>query len=324
MLCRVPDRTDSGFVLPICTSRWRAEVTQPDFALRVVRPSGETLIETSGPLRFTTVTGQEDPFDEGVVAPWTETGTVAGITCDASALDVELGAAAGDDPSMMLSLTSDGDLRALRITARVDPGAGESVNRVAIDLVHTSNDRYYGMGQRYEEAEHSGNELVVWTEEGCNFECSDELPTGVPIPFYLSSRTYGLLIDDTRFSRFDFGKTDPAKTAIELSHHRLELRVFVGDDPLDVIEAYTHFAGRIPELPRPWVFAPWISANTKHRGDSPNAESRTREIAARMRSERIPTSGIWNEDWAGGASDLLAPREPSHADFPKHFDRFHP
>ncbi|MGB5350703.1 MAG: hypothetical protein WBN10_13945, partial [Polyangiales bacterium] len=138
----------AGGTAIIETARWRAEVTQPDFALRVVRPSGETLIETSGPLRFATVAGQEDPFDEGVVAPWTETGTVAGITCDASALDVELGAAAGDDPSMMLSFTSDGDPRALRITARVDPGAGESVNRVAIDLVHTSNDRYYGMGQR--------------------------------------------------------------------------------------------------------------------------------------------------------------------------------
>jgi alpha-glucosidase (family GH31 glycosyl hydrolase) len=295
----------AGGTATIETSRWRAEVTQADFALRVVRPSGETLIETSGPLRFTTVTGQEDPFDEGMVAPWTETRTVAGIRCDATSLDVELSAAAGDDPLMLLSFTSDGDPRALRITARVDPAVSEGVHRVAIDLVHTSNDRYYGMGQRYEGAEHSGNELVVWTEEGCNFECVDELPTGVPIPFYLSSRTYGLLIDDTRFSRFDFGKTDPAKTAIELSHDRLELRVFVGDDPLEVIEAYTRFAGRIPELPRPWVFAPWISANTKHRGDSPDAESRTRAIAALMRSERIPTSGIWNEDWAGGDGELL-------------------
>jgi len=205
--------------------------------LRVVRPSGETLIETSGPLRFTTVTGQEGPLDEGVIAPWTEAGTVATIRCDATSLDVELTAEAGDAPLMMLSLTSDGDPRTLRIAARVNPGVGEGINRVSIDLVHTSHDRYYGMGQRYEEAEHSGNELVVWTEEGCNFGCVGELPTGVPIPFYLSSRTYGLLIDDTRFSRFDFGKTDPAKTAIELFHDRLELRVFVGDDPLDVIEA---------------------------------------------------------------------------------------
>ncbi|MGB5191861.1 MAG: TIM-barrel domain-containing protein, partial [Polyangiales bacterium] len=295
----------AGGTAIIETSRWRAEVTQPDFALRVVRPRGETLIETSGPLRFTTVTGQESPFETGVVAPWTETGTVTTISCDSTSLDVELSAAAGGDPLMMLSLTSDDDPRALRITAQVDPGVSEGVNRVAIDLVRTGDDRYYGMGQRYEEAEHSGNELVVWTEEGCNFECVDELPTGVPIPFYLSSRRYGLLIDDTRFSRFDFGKTDPAKTEIELSHDRLALRVFVGDDPLEVIEAYTHFAGRIPELPLPWVFAPWISANTKHKGDSPNAESRTREIAALMRAERIPTSGIWNEDWAGGDGELL-------------------
>ncbi|MGB5220750.1 MAG: TIM-barrel domain-containing protein, partial [Polyangiales bacterium] len=295
----------AGGTAIIETSRWRAEVTQPDFALRVVRPRGETLIETSGPLRFTTVTGQESPFETGVVAPWTETGTVTTISCDSTSLDVELSAAAGGDPLMMLSLTSDDDPRALRITAQVDPGVSEGINRVAIDLVRTGDDRYYGMGQRYEEAEHSGNELVVWTEEGCNFECVDELPTGVPIPFYLSSRRYGLLIDDTRFSRFDFGKTDPAKTEIELSHDRLALRVFVGDDPLEVIEAYTHFAGRIPELPLPWVFAPWISANTKHKGDSPNAESRTREIAALMRAERIPTSGIWNEDWAGGDGELL-------------------
>jgi len=295
----------TGETAIIETSRWRGEITQPDFALRVVRPSGETLIETSGPLRFTTVTGQESPFDQGMADPWTETGTVANVACDSTSLTVELSAAAGDDPLMRLSLTSGGDSRALRIAAQVDPSAGDGVNRVAIDLAHASNDRYYGMGQRYEEAEHSDNELVVWTEEGCNFECVDELPTGVPIPFYLSSRTYGLLIDDTRFSRFDFGKTDPTKTAIELSHDRLELRVFVGDDPLDVIEAYTDFAGRIPELPLPWVFAPWISANTKHRGDNPNAESRTREIAALMRAERIPTSGIWNEDWAGGDGEFL-------------------
>lgn len=75
-----------GETATIETERWRAEVRQPEFALRVVRPSGETLIETSGALRFTTVTGQKSPFDEG----WSprgqrpEAGTVARIACDAT------------------------------------------------------------------------------------------------------------------------------------------------------------------------------------------------------------------------------------------------
>ena len=113
----------AGGTAIIETSRWRGEVTQPDFALRVVRPSGEALLETSGPLRFTTVTGQESPLETGVVTPWTETGTVTSISCDATSLDVELSAKAGEATLMMLSLMGDADPRALRITAQVDPGS---------------------------------------------------------------------------------------------------------------------------------------------------------------------------------------------------------
>ena len=308
----------AGGAAVFATARFRAHVTQPDFALRVERPGGEKLLETLGPLRWTTVTGQEDPLEEGVFAPWTEAGTVSSITCDESSLEVALSATDGEPPVMTVSLTSDEGPRTLRIAARVEPDAGEGVNRIALDLAHAPDDRYYGMGQRYEEAEHSGNELVVWTEEGCNLECEDELETGFPVPFYLSSRIYGLLVDDTRFSRFDFAKADASRTTIELSSDALAAMIFVGDEPLEVIEAYTAFAGRIPELPHPWVFGPWVSANTRHKGDNPNAESRTREIAALMRAERIPTSGIWNEDWAGGEGFPLYPGDfhPDETHYP--------
>jgi len=300
---------DSGCVVEegasISTSMYLAEISSPDFELRVRGMDGTVLLSSSDGLHFADVEGQTEPSRVRSSGPWIEAAVVTALACTEREMVASLAPSANDAPVMQMTVyTGDADheLR-LRVEWLGEPPRG--VPHLELGLAQSPEDRFYGMGERFVEAEHSGNSMFVWAEEGCVFDCEDEVETYFPVPFYLASPGYGFLLDDTRFSRFDFGKTEPGKTAITLYSTSMEVRLFFGDEPLDIIEAYTGFAGRMPSLPAPWVFAPWVSANDTHKRDNENAEERTREIAAIMRDNRIPTSGIWNEDWAGGNGELL-------------------
>ena len=66
--------------------------------------------------------------------------------------------------------------------------------------------------------------------------------------------------------------------------------LFVGDDPLELVEAHALAAGA-PTLPPDWAFAPW--------NDAVGGADRVREVAAALRGAGATSSVIWTEDWKG-------------------------
>lgn len=288
------------------TDRAQVSVAAGTFALQVALPDGTLLLETAGGPAFTTVAPRSDWREVGEEAPWVEGAEVGAVTCDGDLLRLQVNSEEGDTPVGTVEIAASEDPRALSLTFRAEvvPPEGHQA-RTRWTFRQADRDRFYGMGERFDEAEHAGNELIVWAEEGCLFACDEETATYFPVPYALKPPHLGVLLDDTRFSRWDFGKADPSRTRVDVDHDQLVLRLFVGEDPLEVTESYTSFTGRVPSLPAPWVFAPWVSANWSKKGAAPDSATRTRELAATLRAARVPTSGIWNEDWAGGRDELL-------------------
>jgi alpha-glucosidase (family GH31 glycosyl hydrolase) len=94
--------------------------------------------------------------------------------------------------------------------------------------------------------------------------------TNYPIPWLLSSRGYGVLVDSPETSYFHLdgagswsvelvtapsGEAAPANAP---PPSRLEMRFFAGPKPADVLRRFTRATGRQPPAAAPWVFGPWV------------------------------------------------------------------
>src|SRR5690606_1721982 len=79
-----------------------------------------------------------------------------------------------------------------------------------------------------------------------------------PVPFYISSRGYGLHIDtDLELNARLAVPDDSATVSLRVEGETLNARFYLGT-PEEVLTAYTASAGR-PALPPAWVFGPWKS-----------------------------------------------------------------
>jgi alpha-glucosidase (family GH31 glycosyl hydrolase) len=160
--------------------------------------------------------------------------------------------------------------------SRIEPGSGplagrESISGISFDSAH--GERFFGFGERSNAADQTGNRVFNWAEEGPFSSGRGEdllrplvpeftFPTGptatnFPIPWAVSSRGLGVLIDQTERSYFRLGSDIRDAWRAEVEANRLRLTVFAGPEPLDVVGRYSAYAGRQPP-PAPWFFGPWV------------------------------------------------------------------
>jgi len=286
----------------------RLEAESHPFVLRILDQRGREMLATDGPLAFTQATGQNTFrfvlwwfWNRGLLQPWSKVDQVVSVARSGNSLLVDLGHQA-EGPALVRMKAAFLDARTLRVEMEVLERP--EVNRFRIAFRKDAADRYYGLGERFNAVEHSGERVRVWSEEGGLglFHLSQIWPhapfnpfpkgedtTYYPVPFFLNpAKGYGFLLDDVRYSEFDFGKSRRPRTVIENWNRRFNFLVFYGPSPLEVIEAQTAYTGRIT-VPPAWVFAPMNAVVT--------GEARVREVAELLRREKIPTSAIWSESW---------------------------
>jgi len=292
----------------------RAEVQSRPFGLRILDITGKVLLETTGAIRFTTVRGQigfttiavmlgkKSPFDQGVADPWTEVGELVSLEKNGDRIQVGLAQTPGSPAQVQLNIFFPTP-KSVRVEAAV-LGKPE-VNRLEIKFQAGPEDRYYGMGERFNSAEQTGNLVYNWAQEGCMVGCENTVTTYFPVPFFLNPAGYGFLLDDTHFSEFDFAKTQSDTLAINDWNHQFNFMVFYGPDPLSVIEEYTAFTGRAT-VPAAWAFAPWVAATAEKLQGTANGSDHIRKVMADCRKNDIPCSAVWSEDWAWGGSGGIA------------------
>lgn len=163
---------------------------------------------------------------------------------------------------------------------------------------NAAGQRFLGFGERSDGADQTGREVVTWNEEG-PFSAGDTAPVADPLfgdrwqgpaffpgsnytlPWFVSSRGYGLLLDSDWLNGFDLGATDPSVWSLSTRDPaQLKLRVYAGPTPADVVQRFTADAlnGRQPQ-PAPWYFGVWLQ---------PGLDVRSGEhiTAADMRDER--------------------------------------
>jgi len=116
------------------------------------------------------------------------------------------------------------------------------------ELFH--DERFYGLGdETREQIQKRGHRAEMWTK---NVECY------LPIPFLMSSRGWGLLLNSTWRHYFDLGHEKPDRMRFGAKGGELDYYLFVGAGLLALLDRYTDLTGKAAVLPL-WAYGlTWV------------------------------------------------------------------
>ena len=160
-----------------------------------------------------------------------------------------------------------------------------------------SDERFYGTGERFTDLDKRNQQVSSWVTQPHGSETDEAYKN---VPFYLSSRGYGLFVDTAERVDFDFGEQSTISGQIATDDSQLSLVFFGGSSYKEILSDYTELSGR-PSLPPRWSLGLWAS-----RYSFPDQEV-TLKIANELRERKIPCDGLhldisWMND--GHVSDL--------------------
>jgi alpha-D-xyloside xylohydrolase len=162
----------------------------------------------------------------------------------------------------------------------------------AFRLAH--DEKLFGCGESFTRLDKRGQRVVAYTRDAMGVESEWMYK---PVPFFLSSRGYGLFVHTGAPVTFDFGRTFGQHNTVYTQDEELDLFLFLGT-PKEVLSEYTRLTGRSP-VPPLWSFGFWMSRITYR------SEAEVRDVAAKLRRHRIPSdvihldTGWFETEWRG-------------------------
>ena len=140
-----------------------------------------------------------------------------------------------------------------RFFARTDSGENVYIREM---LSLSVGEYIYGFGEKFSSFVKNGQTVEIWNNDGGT--CTEQ--SYKCIPFFVSSRAYGVFVNHPERVSFEVGSENVSKTAFSVQGERLEYFIFGGGSIADVLERYSALTGR-PALPPPWSFGLWLSTS---------------------------------------------------------------
>ncbi|MEV3934127.1 MULTISPECIES: alpha-xylosidase [unclassified Streptomyces] len=153
----------------------------------------------------------------------------------------------------------DGDGRILTTAGRkgsafatVEDGGHHMLAQLALGVGET----VHGLGERFTPYVKNGQAVDMWQADGGT--SSEQAYKN--IPFYLSSRGYGVFVNHPGKVSFEVGSEAVGQVQFSVEDQTLEYFVIAGPTPKDVLARYTALSGR-PALPPAWSFGLWLTTS---------------------------------------------------------------
>ena len=172
-------------------------------------------------------------------------------------------------------------------------GYDDAVEAVIFSFDSLEDEGFYGFGERFNALNQRGQRLDIRVYEQYK---NHGLRTYMPMPLFVSSRGYGVLVNSLRHSVFDLAHDDPNRWTLktELGNEaKVSCDILLGDQTqlLDLVSRLTAMTG-LPVLPPSWAFGLWMSGNEW------NSQSRVEEMVRQHEQHEIPTNVIVLEAWS--------------------------
>jgi len=147
----------------------------------------------------------------------------------------------------------------------------------------------YGLGDKTGDLDRRGQSFVDWNTDSYKFMRSTD-PIYKSVPFFVSAGgeggSYGILFDNTYRAWFDFAHRDPNTLEMGAPDGPIDYYLIAGPTTGDVVRRYTDLTGRAPMPPQ------WALGFQQSRYSYMSADE-VRQIAGRLRAEKIPTDVLW-------------------------------
>ena len=191
---------------------------------------------------------------------------------------------------------------------------GSSYNLVTLSWASDPHEAFYGFGAQYSYLNMKGRLLPIWCQEqghGRGLEPITEFTNAASegsggdwytsytcIPYFLSSNDYGMVLEHYEYIEFDMqnnGYTEAIVHAPELHG-----QILYGKNPMELVESYTEYSGRMEPLPD-WT---QTGAIIRSYGGSEGAYARVQE----MKEANGALAALWVEDWVGTRQTVTGTR----------------
>lgn len=173
---------------------------------------------------------------------------------------------------------------------------------VAAELVTRCrpDESFFGLGSQVTTLDLRGRTYPLWTQEQGNGKPenpgwplqNDPEAAYAPMGVWHSTHGFSAVTDRDGYGELALCDGDD-RVVLRGYPEGVSFTLVHGDSPAAQVEAVTSLIGRLPSPPPPWTFGPW--------NDAVGGPDRLYEVAEILRTEGIPSSAIWSEDWIGGA-----------------------
>jgi alpha-D-xyloside xylohydrolase len=139
----------------------------------------------------------------------------------------------------------------------------------------------YGLGERFTAFVKNGQVVENINKDG-GTACEQAYKS---VPFYLTNRGYGVLVNETGPVSFEVASEKVARVQFSLEAESLEYFIIYGPTPKDILRKLTALTGR-PALPPAWTFGLWLSTSFTTNYD----EKTTSSFIDEMKTRDLPLS----------------------------------
>jgi alpha-glucosidase len=170
--------------------------------------------------------------------------------------------------------------------------------RFQVSKARTFSDHFFGLGDKPGPLDRGGQSFTMWNTDAFGWQESTD-PIYKTVPFFLNmnhGRTLGVFLDNTWRSSFDFGRADVTRYTFGSVNGPIDYYLIYGPEPKQVVTSWSWLTGTTP-LPPLWALGFQQSRYSYF------PATQLREVAARLRKDRIPSDVLWldidfqHENW---------------------------
>ncbi|MGQ3054476.1 MAG: alpha-xylosidase [Roseateles sp.] len=158
---------------------------------------------------------------------------------------------------------------------------GANGNHVHEQLTLAVGENVYGLGERFTPWVKNG-QVVENTNKDGGTACEQVYKS---VPFYLTNRGYGVLVNEAGPVSFEVGSEKVARVQFSREGESLDYCVIAGPKPKDVVQRLTALTGRAP-LPPAWSFGLWLTTSFTTQYD----EATATHFIDEMKKRELPLS----------------------------------
>jgi alpha-D-xyloside xylohydrolase len=163
---------------------------------------------------------------------------------------------------------------------------------MAAVLTLSPGEKIFGCGESYTQFDKRGQKVVLWADDANGTQNESMYK---PVPFFLSSRGYGVFMHTSTPITCDFGKYYSGVSTLMIGDDEADLFIFLGK-PKEILDEYTNITGKAA-MPPLWSFGFWMSRISYF------SEAEGREVVNKLRENKIPAdvlhfdTGWFETDW---------------------------